>query len=126
MWAEERVRVTPEIAADIALVPLIVLLGQIVTGALLAAGVILICWYPTKSITHLCKDPKGKNALLRPLSKTVPVTSRKPKEAVSLLEHSLNGGVSFLRANDTGSITESLLNSSNKSSNRSSSDVISR
>ncbi|KAI8042355.1 hypothetical protein M5D96_003667 [Drosophila gunungcola] len=69
MWAEERVRVTEEIAADVALVPLIVLLGQIVTGILLAGGLICTCWYPARQVTHFChSDPKAKASVLRPLT----------------------------------------------------------
>ncbi|XP_034101504.2 LOW QUALITY PROTEIN: protein peste [Drosophila albomicans] len=70
MWAEERVRVTEEIAANIALVPLIVLIGQIVTGILLAGGLLCTCWYPTRKMTRLCHsdDPKAKAAVLRPLT----------------------------------------------------------
>lgn len=125
MWAEERVRVTPEIAADIALVPLIVLLGQLVTGILLAVGVIMICWYPTKFITQLWQDPKGKSVLLRPLSTTASVgitkspTRHRPKEQLTLLER--NNGVNLLRA--TGSSSEGLLNNTT-ANQRSSSDVI--
>ncbi|KAH8282028.1 hypothetical protein KR054_004960 [Drosophila jambulina] len=69
IWCEERVRVTEEIAKDIALVPLIVLLGQIVTGILLAGGLICTCWYPTRQVTHFChSDPKAKASVLRPLA----------------------------------------------------------
>lgn len=69
MWCEERVRVSEEIANDIALVPLIVLLGQIVTGILLAGGLICTCWYPTRQVTHFChSDPKAKASVLRPLT----------------------------------------------------------
>ncbi|KAH8327926.1 hypothetical protein KR067_001789 [Drosophila pandora] len=69
MWCEERVRVSEEIAADISLVPLIVLLGQIVTGILLAGGLICTCWYPTRQVTHFCQsDPKAKASVLRPLT----------------------------------------------------------
>ncbi|ALC39338.1 pes, partial [Drosophila busckii] len=69
MWAEERVRVTEEIASNIGLVPLIVLLGQIFTGILLAGGLICTCWYPTRQLTRLCQgDPKSKVKVLRPLT----------------------------------------------------------
>lgn len=124
MWAEERVRVSPEIASDIALVPMIVLIGQIVTGILFALGIIMICWYPTKFATHICQDPKGKNVLLRSFSNRGAVAvnivpPRNNKERVSLLDH--NGGISLLRAKS--SITEGLL--SNSSSTNTSTDVIS-
>lgn len=70
MWAEERVRVTEEIASNIGLVPLIVMLGQVFTGILLAGGLICTCWYPTRKLTSLCHsdDPKAKAAVLRPLT----------------------------------------------------------
>ena len=124
MWAEERVRVTQEIAAEIALVPLIVLLGQLVTGILLAIGIIMICWYPTKLITHLWHDPKGKSVLLRPLSTTASVSiakpaSRSPKEHLTLLDRN---GANLLRANC--SLTEGLLSSTTTSQTTSCSDVI--
>lgn len=123
MWAEERVRVTPEIASEISLVPLIVLVGQIITGILLAMGVIMTCWYPTKYITHLWNDPKGKSVLLRPLSTTASVSvpkspHQRPREHLNLLERN---GINPLRTND--SLKEGLLNS-NSSNQTSNSDVI--
>lgn len=71
MWAEERVRVTEEIAADIALVPRIVMYGQIVTGILLAGGLICTCWYPTRQLTRLSQrnDPKAKSPIIWSLPK---------------------------------------------------------
>ncbi|XP_075153552.1 peste [Haematobia irritans] len=129
MWAEERVRVPPEIAANIALVPLIILIGQIVTGILFALGSIMICWYPTKFITHLCHDPKGKHALLRSLStpkNTVSISIAKPhyntRENLSLLDR--KHGVNLIRANNKSSLTEGLLSNSNTTSQNTSSDVI--
>ncbi|KAI9577732.1 hypothetical protein GQX74_010919 [Glossina fuscipes] len=38
MWGEQRVRVPPEMAEGIGLVPLIILIGHIFTGTLLALG----------------------------------------------------------------------------------------
>ncbi|XP_017115750.1 protein peste [Drosophila elegans] len=111
MWAEERVRVTEEIAADVALVPLIVLLGQIVTGILLAGGLICTCWYPTRQVTHFChSDPKAKANVLRPLTvfgvnsaaATAPVaqlfrhnasSSGNDRVGVRLLEYNRSSGV---------------------------------
>ncbi|XP_054742918.1 protein peste [Anastrepha obliqua] len=92
MWAEERVRVTTEIASDVALVPLIVTLGQVATGIMFAIGVLLICWYPTKYISNACRDPKSKNALLNPIVNTrsimlTPLRSP-PKQGISLLGNS--------------------------------------
>ncbi|XP_046803707.1 protein peste isoform X1 [Lucilia cuprina] len=123
MWAEERVRVTSEIAAEIALVPLIVLLGQLLTGILLAIGVIMICWYPTKCITHCWQDPKGKSKLFCPLSATTSTTisrsqPRRTREHLNLIERR---GVDLLR--DNGSLGECLLNN-NLSHQTCSSDVI--
>uniref|UniRef100_A0A1I8PUG8 Protein croquemort n=1 Tax=Stomoxys calcitrans TaxID=35570 RepID=A0A1I8PUG8_STOCA len=127
MWAEERVRVPPEIAADIALVPFITLMGQIVTGILFALGFIMLCWYPTKFITQLCHDPKGKNVLLRSLStqkNTVTVNIAKPqysnRETLSLLEQ--RNGINLLRAQSC-SLTEGLIY--NSGSQNTSSDMIS-
>ncbi|XP_037960822.1 protein peste [Teleopsis dalmanni] len=110
MWAEERVRVSAEIAKDIALVPFIVLLGQILTGMLFAGGIILICWYPTKCITHLCHDPKKKSSLLNPLScnRTVTLMTQQSKSngtSVPLLDYK-NG--KFIQPN--GIVKDSLLN----------------
>lgn len=70
MWAEERVRVSEEIASNIGIVPLIVVLGQVFTGILLAGGLICTCWYPTRKLTSLCHsdDPKAKASVLRPLT----------------------------------------------------------
>lgn len=66
MWAEERVRVTEDIAADIALVPQVIMYGQIITGILLAGGLICTCWYPTRQLTRLCHrdDPKAKSSVM--------------------------------------------------------------
>lgn len=99
MWAEERVRVTPEIASQIALVPLIVTLGQVVTGIMFAIGTLLICWYPTKYMSQLCRDPKSKNALLNPIvnstTRSIALTPiRRPqKEVVALLGYNQGGEV---------------------------------
>lgn len=108
MWCEERVRVTPELAKEIALVPLIVLIGQLITAVLLAGGLILICWYPTRFFTKLCHDPKTKNALLNPLSSSGVNTKintvqqqqqqKRRVEGVPLLEYK-NG--SFVQLDDT-------------------------
>lgn len=123
MWAEERVRVSPEIASEIALVPMVVLIGQLVTGVLFAVGVIMTCWYPAKFITQLCQDPKRKNKLLKPLTTTGTVAvsnamTVRRHENVLLMDR--KGGVSLLRAKN--SITEGLL--SDSSSNHTSSEVI--
>ncbi|KAM8717551.1 hypothetical protein ACLKA7_004275 [Drosophila subpalustris] len=129
MWAEERVRVTEEIAASIGLVPLIVLIGQIVTGILLAGGLICTCWYPTRQLTHFCRsdDPKAKASVLRPLT-TFSVTSNatgatpfRPHDnhnervGVRLLDYRRSSGLTDSGCN---SATESLIGSS------SSTDVI--
>ena len=46
IWFEQKVRITPELAADLKMLPLILLAGQIFAGVCFAAGLILICWYP--------------------------------------------------------------------------------
>ncbi|BFF95494.1 protein peste [Drosophila madeirensis] len=93
MWCEERVRVSEEIAADIALVPLIVLLGQIVTGILLAGGLICTCWYPTRQVTHFCQgDPKAKASVLRPLTTFGVNTAPATGPVSQLFRHNTNAG----------------------------------
>ncbi|XP_030384862.1 protein peste [Scaptodrosophila lebanonensis] len=105
MWAEERVRVTEEIAADIKLVPLIVLLGQIFTGVLLAVGLICVCWYPTRLFARFCHsdDPKDKMIALKPLafgtngpSASAPTccqSTLNPNVGVRLLDYRRSSGV---------------------------------
>ena len=111
MWCEERVRVTEDIAKEIAVVPLFILLGQVATGVLLAGGFILLCWYPTKLATQLCKDPKRKRTLLQPLSTrtiAITVTPKKPRnsfvENAPMLEYK---NASIIRSNCT--VSEGLL-----------------
>ncbi|KAL9919341.1 LOW QUALITY PROTEIN: protein peste-like [Glossina fuscipes fuscipes] len=81
MWGEQRVRVPPEMAEGIGLVPLIILIGHIFTGTLLALG--LICWYPAKSITsnYLCSKQK------RATSNTNMKTTSLPRKSSSDLEN---------------------------------------
>uniref|UniRef100_A0A1B0FR51 Plasma membrane glycoprotein CD36 n=1 Tax=Glossina morsitans morsitans TaxID=37546 RepID=A0A1B0FR51_GLOMM len=88
MWAEERVRVPPEIAESISLVPLIILIGHIFTGMLLALGVILVCWYPAKLITsnYLCSKQKV-GFLKRFTSNTNMKTTSLPRKSSSDLEN---------------------------------------
>ncbi|XP_067625345.1 uncharacterized protein [Eurosta solidaginis] len=125
MWAEERVRVPPEIASQIALVPLIICLGQVFTGIMFAVGIILICWYPTKCLSQVCRDPKSKNALLNPIvngdSRSIAlVPLRMPQiEGVSLIVHNQANSEKNVVLKVSGEASESLLrataiNTSNK------------
>lgn len=88
MWAEERVRLPPEIAESISLVPLIILIGHIFTGMLLALGVILVCWYPAKLITSNYLCPKQKVGFLKRFtSNTNMKTTSLPRKSSSDLEN---------------------------------------
>lgn len=63
MWAEERVTVSPQMAADIALVPMILFVGQLAAYILLVVGVVLICYSPIKSLVqHLYQRCKIINS----------------------------------------------------------------
>jgi len=131
MWAEERVRVSEEIAASIGLVPLIVLIGQIFTGILLAGGLICTCWYPTRKLTRLCHsdDPKAKASVLRPLT-TFGVTTNSATGATSFHSNAKDNervGVRLLEYRRSSGLTDSGCNSASESligSHSSSTDVI--
>lgn len=128
MWAEERVRVTEEIAASIALVPLFVMLGQIVTGVLLAGGLICTCWYPTRQLTRLCysDDPKAKASVLCPLTTTFGRSEYRAPSVPPMTVHHTSGHnervgvrlVDYRRSSgleqeqDQSSVSDCLINSS--------------
>ncbi|XP_034472125.1 LOW QUALITY PROTEIN: protein peste-like [Drosophila innubila] len=129
MWAEERVRVSEEIATQIGLVPLIVLIGQIFTGILLAGGLICTCWYPTRKLTRLCHsdDPKVKASVLRPLTtfgvsaSATGATQIRPHDS-----HNERVGVRLLDYRRSSGLTDSGCNSASESliGSISSTDVI--
>lgn len=80
MWCEERVRVTPEIAAEIQLVPQIIYWGQIVAGVILLVGIVLFCWHPFHSIkNHFTpKDQRKPRATWHTMAKreTIPFVDK--------------------------------------------------
>uniref|UniRef100_A0A1I8M439 CD36 family protein n=1 Tax=Musca domestica TaxID=7370 RepID=A0A1I8M439_MUSDO len=51
IWFEQKVRITPDLAAEWKLIPRVLLGGQIFAGVLFAIGVIMLAWYPMQ---HLC------------------------------------------------------------------------
>lgn len=131
MWAEERVRVTEEIAARIGLVPLIVLIGQIFTGILLAGGLICTCWYPTRKLTRFCHsdDPKAKASVLRPLTTfavSTSATGATQFHPIPLDSHNERVGVRLLDYRRSSGLTDSGCISASESlvGNNSSTDVI--
>ncbi|XP_019846775.2 protein peste [Bactrocera dorsalis] len=46
IWFEQKVRITPELAADLKMLPQILIGGQIFACVCFGIGLILLCWYP--------------------------------------------------------------------------------
>lgn len=82
MWCEQRVRVTPEIAADIELVPLIIYWGQVFAGISTLIGIVLFCWYPIHAIKIRCTPKDQRKA---PILKSYEMKQLK-HEAVPFVE----------------------------------------
>lgn len=89
IWFEQKVRITPELASDLKVIPCVLLGGQIFAGVLFAIGLIMLGWYPVQQLCLLgrrrrtikihatengnCKGTEGKTYELKPLqSKTNP------------------------------------------------------
>ncbi|XP_037825530.1 protein peste-like [Lucilia sericata] len=60
IWFEQKVRITPELAKDLKMIPCALLGGQIFAGIIFAIGLILLGWYPLKQLCCLGKNKKMK------------------------------------------------------------------
>ncbi|ALC38826.1 santa-maria [Drosophila busckii] len=56
IWFEQKVRITPELADQLKLLPMVLLGGHIFAGFCLAIGLILLCWLPMKLLLSLCRS----------------------------------------------------------------------
>uniref|UniRef100_A0A0A1WNN1 Protein croquemort n=1 Tax=Zeugodacus cucurbitae TaxID=28588 RepID=A0A0A1WNN1_ZEUCU len=50
IWFEQKVRITPELAADLQLLPQVLMGGQIFACVCFGIGLILLCWYPIEML----------------------------------------------------------------------------
>uniref|UniRef100_A0A1I8NNC5 Protein croquemort n=1 Tax=Stomoxys calcitrans TaxID=35570 RepID=A0A1I8NNC5_STOCA len=50
IWFEQKVRITPEIATELKLIPRVLLGGQIFAGILFALGLLMMGWYPMQQL----------------------------------------------------------------------------
>lgn len=48
-------RITPELAKELRMIPHVILGGQIFAGILFAFGLLLLCWLPAKWFLSLCR-----------------------------------------------------------------------
>ncbi|XP_034472920.1 protein peste [Drosophila innubila] len=56
IWFEQKVRITPELADQLKMLPLVLLAGQIFSGLCLAIGLILLCWTPAQHLLSSCRN----------------------------------------------------------------------
>jgi len=54
IWFEQKVRITPELADQIKMLPMVLLAGQIFSGLCLAIGLVLLCWIPAQQLINSC------------------------------------------------------------------------
>ncbi|KAM8716243.1 hypothetical protein ACLKA7_003171 [Drosophila subpalustris] len=55
IWFEQKVRITPELADQLKMLPLVLLAGQIFAGVCLTIGLILLCWTPARHLLNSCR-----------------------------------------------------------------------
>lgn len=60
LWFEQKVRITPELASELKVIPCVLLGGQIFAGILFAIGLIMLGWYP---IQHLCSFSRRRHSI---------------------------------------------------------------
>ncbi|XP_075153553.1 protein peste-like [Haematobia irritans] len=60
IWFEQRVRITPELASDLKMIPRVLLGGQIFAAILLAIGIVMLVWFP---VQHLCLSRRHRNSI---------------------------------------------------------------
>ncbi|KAH8249240.1 hypothetical protein KR032_007575 [Drosophila birchii] len=55
IWFEQKVRITPEMADQLKVLPIVLMSGQIFAGVCLAAGLVLLCWAPVMHLMSWCR-----------------------------------------------------------------------
>ncbi|XP_068142956.1 LOW QUALITY PROTEIN: protein peste-like [Drosophila tropicalis] len=55
IWFEQKVRITPELAVQLKVLPIVLLAGQIFAGTCLAVGLLLLCWTPVAELLNWCQ-----------------------------------------------------------------------
>ena len=66
IWFEQKVRITPELAANLKIIPIVLQVGQIFAGLCFAAGLVLLCWFPLENLMHkrcTTSDLKEKSSI---------------------------------------------------------------
>lgn len=56
IWFEQKVRITPDLADQLKVLPIVLMSGQIFAGVCLAAGLILLCWAPVMHLMSWCRS----------------------------------------------------------------------
>ncbi|XP_037708541.1 protein peste [Drosophila subpulchrella] len=56
IWFEQKVRITPEMADQLKVLPVVLMSGQIFAGVCLAIGIILLCWAPVQNLLSTCQN----------------------------------------------------------------------
>ncbi|KAH8412029.1 hypothetical protein KR222_007038 [Zaprionus bogoriensis] len=56
IWFEQKVRITPELAARLKLLPVVKLSGHIFAAICLAVGIVLLCWTPVQQLIVWCRS----------------------------------------------------------------------
>ncbi|XP_017060504.1 protein peste [Drosophila ficusphila] len=56
IWFEQKVRITPEMADQLKVLPIVLLSGHIFAGVCLAIGIILLCWGPVQNLVSSCRN----------------------------------------------------------------------
>lgn len=59
IWFEQKVRISPKLAANIRLLPLTFILGRVCFALMFAIGMTMVCWYPIKENCARCSS-KGQ------------------------------------------------------------------
>lgn len=54
IWFEQKVRISPKLAINIRLLPIMVILGQVLFAIMLIVGMMMICWYTIKRTATQC------------------------------------------------------------------------
>lgn len=54
IWFEQKVRISPKLAIQIRLLPVIVILGQVFFAIMLLTGIVMLCWYTIKKTCTPC------------------------------------------------------------------------
>ena len=117
IWFEQKVRITPELAKDLKMIPCALLSGQIFAGVLFATGLIFLGWYPIKHMCGFNRNKKlkinhlengiCKSSEMRPLqTKTFPAKQKTP-DGSPLLEKPAKSSTIITSSNTDDSLNTS-------------------